>query len=74
VARGWYGPVPSSHADRLGDVVVACRDRYAILASKTEPALLSQLIAYHGSDTAVEMEIPLLVVRGSAPGSVVHRR
>ncbi len=77
VARGWYGPVPSVppvHAARLGDVVVACRDRYAILASKTEPALLSRLIAYHGSDTDVEMEIPLLVVRGSAPGSVVRRR
>lgn len=70
VARGWYGPVPSSHLARLGDVVVACRDKYAILATKTEPALLSRLIAYHGSDTAVEMEIPLLV----APGSVVRPR
>jgi hypothetical protein len=70
VARGWYGPVPASHAARLGDVVVACHDQYAILATKTEPALLSQLVAYHGSDTAVEMEIPLLAV----PGSVVGRR
>jgi Type I phosphodiesterase / nucleotide pyrophosphatase len=70
VARGWYGPVPPSHAARLGDVVVACHDRYAILATSTEPALLSRLIAYHGSDTDVEMEIPLLVARGS----VVPRR
>ena len=73
IERGWYGPVPPSHAARVGDVVVACRDRYVILATKTEPALISQLIAYHGSDTDVEMEIPLLVVRGSAPGSVVRR-
>jgi hypothetical protein len=43
------------------------------LATKTEPALISQLVAYHGSDTDVEMEIPLLIVRGSAAGSVVWR-
>jgi hypothetical protein len=65
VARGWYGPISEAHAARLGDVVAVCRDRYVILATKSEPAMVSRLVAYHGSDTDVEMEIPLLVARGS---------
>ncbi|HTJ34913.1 MAG TPA: alkaline phosphatase family protein [Dactylosporangium sp.] len=63
VARGWFGTVPESHLTRIGDVVVACRERWVILASAHEPARLSQMIAFHGSATAAEMEIPLLLVR-----------
>jgi hypothetical protein len=65
VATGWFGPVPEEHLARVGDVVVACHDRLAIMATGHEPELVSKLIAYHGSFTAAEMEIPLLVV---APG------
>ena len=64
VAAGWFGPVPEEHLQRIGDVVVACHDRYAVLATRTEPAIVAQLVAYHGSATPVEMMIPLLVVRG----------
>jgi hypothetical protein len=64
VAAGWFGPVPEAHLGRVGDVVVVCHERYAVLATKTEPPLVSSLVAYHGSYTATEMLVPLLVVRG----------
>jgi hypothetical protein len=64
IEAGWYGPVPAVHRDRIGDVVVACRDGYAVLASKHEPAKVGELIAMHGSFTPVEMAIPLILFRG----------
>ncbi len=64
VAAGWFGPVPEAHLARVGDVVVACHDRYAVFATRTEPPVVASLIAFHGSYTAVEMLVPLLVVRG----------
>lgn len=64
VATGWFGPVPAEHLARIGDVVVICNDTYAVLATRSESPLASRLVAYHGSDTAAEMTIPLLVVRG----------
>jgi hypothetical protein len=65
VAAGWFGPVPPEHLARIGDVVVACHDRYAVLASRTEPPVVASLVAYHGSWTAAEMLVPLIVVRGA---------
>jgi len=62
VATGWYGDVPPAHLERIGDVVVICRDRYAIMASQTERHE-SALIGMHGSLTAVEMEVPLITLR-----------
>ncbi|MGC4864265.1 alkaline phosphatase family protein [Micromonospora sp. DT53] len=64
VATGWFGPVPEEHLGRIGDVVVTCNDTYAVMASRTERPMASKLVAYHGSDTAVELTVPLLVVRG----------
>ncbi|NYT94426.1 alkaline phosphatase family protein [Salinispora sp. H7-4] len=64
VAAGWFGPVPEEHLGRIGDVVVLCNSDYAVLATRSEPPIASRLVAYHGSDTAAEMTIPLLVVRG----------
>jgi hypothetical protein len=61
VAAGWFGRVSDGHLARLGDVVVACRDRYAVLATDDEPPQVARLVAFHGSFTAVEMTIPLLV-------------
>jgi hypothetical protein len=63
VAAGWFGPVPEEHLSRVGDVVVVCRDRYAVLASGHETAHVSRLVAFHGSWTAAEMLVPLLVIR-----------
>ncbi|MEV6692872.1 nucleotide pyrophosphatase/phosphodiesterase family protein [Micromonospora sp. NPDC051196] len=64
VATGWFGPVPEDHLRRIGDVVVVCNDTYAVLASRSESPVLSRLVGFHGADTAAEMTIPLLVVRG----------
>ncbi|KAB1927205.1 alkaline phosphatase family protein [Micromonospora sp. ALFpr18c] len=64
VATGWFGPVPEEHLARIGDVVVICNDTYAVMASRTERPMASKLVAYHGSDTAAELTVPLLVVRG----------
>ncbi|MCZ7428233.1 alkaline phosphatase family protein [Micromonospora sp. WMMA1949] len=64
VATGWFGPVPEAHLRRIGDVVVVCRDTYAVVATRSEPPMASRLVAYHGADTAAEMTVPLLVVRG----------
>ena len=63
VAAGWFGPVAAAHLGRIGDVVVACTGRHAVLAGGSEPAVVSQLVAYHGSWTAAEMIVPLLVIR-----------
>ncbi|MEU4554834.1 alkaline phosphatase family protein [Micromonospora violae] len=64
VAAGWFGPVPEEHLGRIGDVVVTCNDTYAVMASRTERPMASKLVAYHGSDTAAELTVPLLVIRG----------
>jgi hypothetical protein len=64
VDTGWYGPVPAEHARRLGDVVVLCHDRYAVLATGREKSSIASLVAFHGGRTPVETAIPLVVVRG----------
>jgi hypothetical protein len=63
VATGLYGPVAPNHLDRIGDVVVICRQDYVVVASVTA-ASESRLGAYHGALTPPEMEIPLIVLRG----------
>ncbi len=64
IATGWYGPVEARFADRIGDVVVVCRDDWAVHGTVREPASISRLVAMHGSLTDAELDIPLVVVRG----------
>lgn len=63
MATGWYGAISDGHAERLGDVVVVCRDDWSIQASAHEPPSVARLVGLHGSRTRLEMEIPLLVAR-----------
>lgn len=63
VADGWFGPIPESHLQRVGDVVVMCTGDHVVLATQTDPPSVGTLVAFHGSGTAVEMHIPLLVGR-----------
>ncbi len=63
VAAGWFGPVAPGHLARIGDLVVVCRGRYAVLATAHEPATVARLVAYHGARTAEEMAVPLVVAR-----------
>jgi hypothetical protein len=60
---GWYGPVAPPHTGRVGDVVVVCLERTVALAGGREPASVGSLVAYHGSVTAAEMTVPLLISR-----------
>lgn len=64
VDEGWFGPVTPAHLGRIGDVVVVCLDRHVVLASGHEPPAVGRLVGYHGSLTAAEMTVPLLVARG----------
>jgi hypothetical protein len=63
VAEGWFGPVPQAHLGRIGDVVAGCVGRHVVLSTGTEPATVAQLVGFHGSCTAAEMTIPLLIAR-----------
>jgi hypothetical protein len=60
---GWFGPVPEGHRDRIGEIVVVCLERAVVLASGWEPPAVATLIGFHGSVTAAEMTIPLLISR-----------
>ncbi|MGY2875169.1 hypothetical protein ACVW00_002359 [Marmoricola sp. URHA0025 HA25] len=60
IARGWFGPVVPQVRPRLGDVVVAARGDHAVVSTADFP-YENMLVGLHGSLTAVEMEIPILV-------------
>ena len=66
-ASGVFGPVDEALAARIGDVVALARGSWALVTPEREPGP-SRLAAYHGSLTATELAIPLLVARGSALG------
>jgi len=62
VEHGLFGAVSEHVLPRIGDVIVAMRDNFAIVDSRTaRPALLA-LLGLHGSLTCGEMAIPLLQV------------
>jgi hypothetical protein len=62
VGQGLFGAVSERVRPRIGDVIVAMRDNFAIVDSRTaRPALLA-LLGLHGSLTPAEMAIPLLTV------------
>lgn len=60
IARGWFGSVDSGVRLRLGDVVAAARDQWALMSSVNFPYEMT-LIGLHGSLTSREMHIPILV-------------
>ncbi|CAI9408710.1 alkaline phosphatase family protein [Aestuariimicrobium sp. T2.26MG-19.2B] len=59
IAEGWFGVVDDPVVDRIGDVLVAARDRWAVM-STTLPGEFT-LIGMHGSLTGDEMVVPLVV-------------
>ena len=60
VEAGWFGHVRSRVESRIGDVVAACAGTTVVTRPDVEP-VLSELIGQHGSLTAEEMLIPLLM-------------
>jgi hypothetical protein len=65
VASGIFGPVDDAVVARIGDVVALARGSWAFTSPSLEPGP-SRLAAYHGSLTASELAIPLLLARGRA--------
>ncbi len=59
IEAGWFGPVDSWSAARIGDVVAAARGRSAVIATQAEPRE-SALVGMHGSLTPAEQRVPLL--------------
>lgn len=63
VAAGWFGPaVLPAVLPRIGDVVVAARERHGVVLSGAEPHETS-LIGHHGSLTPAEQRVPFLLAR-----------
>ncbi len=60
IARGWFGPVVPGVRLRLGDVVAAAHDDWALMSSR-DFAYEMTLVGLHGSLTPREMNIPILV-------------
>ena len=60
IERGWFGSVQPSVLPRLGDVVVASTGDHAVFSS-VDFAYETTLVGLHGSLTAEEMLIPVLL-------------
>jgi hypothetical protein len=60
LARGWFGTLAPEVRPRLGDVMVACRDDFAVMSVSAFP-YEARLVGLHGSLTSAEMLIPVLV-------------
>ena len=61
IAAGWFGPsVRTEVRARIGDVVVAARDRIGIFQRRRAPREW-RLIGHHGSMTPEEQLVPLLI-------------
>jgi hypothetical protein len=63
ITAGWFGDVAAPVYDRLGDVIIACLGETAVLSKGRFPTE-TRLIGLHGSLTAEEMLVPLLVDAG----------
>jgi len=59
---GLFGAVSEHVLPRIGDIVVAMRDNFAIVDSRTARPKLLALLGLHGSLTSAEMAVPLLQV------------
>ncbi|KQY10174.1 phosphodiesterase [Mycobacterium sp. Root135] len=64
IAAGWFGErVADRVLERIGDVVAAARDS-AVMVRRTVEPVESGLIGHHGSLTAAEQRVPLLLAYG----------
>ncbi|MEP7088716.1 MAG: nucleotide pyrophosphatase/phosphodiesterase family protein [Nocardioidaceae bacterium] len=61
VDRGWFGPVAPVVRPRLGDVMVAAHGTFSVMSTTSFP-YETTLVGLHGSLTAAEMLVPVLVL------------
>ena len=66
LSQGLLGPTDPDYAGRVGDLVIVARGD-TVLVSDVDP-IVSGLVGQHGSVTEAEMDIPLLLARGSGHG------
>jgi hypothetical protein len=62
IREGWFGPVTAVNSPRIGDLVVAMRDNFAIVDSRRARPQLLALVGLHGSLTEDESAVPLFHV------------
>lgn len=60
IAADWFGPVAQHVRGRIGDVLVAALDDFAVFSSR-EFAIEFKMVGFHGSITEAELGIPVLV-------------
>ncbi len=60
VGAGWFGPVRPEVMPRIGDVVVAMRERYAVVDSRRASPQLLRLVGLHGSLSEAEVAVPVV--------------
>ena len=60
VAEGWFGRVSPRVLPRIGQVIAAMRDNFAVVDSRSARPQLLALLGHHGSLTADEVAVPLL--------------
>ena len=60
IALNWFGDVRDEVLDRIGDVLAAANDTYALFSSVDFPREKS-MVGFHGSITDTERRIPFLV-------------
>jgi hypothetical protein len=61
IAEGWFGPVDDRVRGRIGDVIVAGIGPFTLVDSRTATPHVLKLIGQHGSLTAAEQLVPLLI-------------
>lgn len=59
-AEDWFGPIDASVRGRVGDVLVAALDDFAVFSSAEFPVEM-KMTGFHGSITESELRIPVLV-------------
>lgn len=64
IDAGWFGSVSDPVRERIGDVVVAARERVGMIEKAVDPRQ-RQLVGHHGSVTDVERAIPLVLASTS---------
>ncbi len=62
IREGWFGPVSEANLPRIGDIIVAMRDNFAIVDSRRARPQLLALLGLHGSLTPEEVAVPLFTI------------
>jgi len=57
----WFGPIREAVQPRFGDVIVAGIGPFTLVDSRTARPQVLKLIGQHGSLTAAEQQVPLLI-------------